>query len=113
MRSVLLAAIALFFVGSPVAADYNESAECGAFGSSSPLVVGVVQVGEDPRATFYIDDRYVPFGYGIWIYQESNGAFDPSWRWIENLQRGGSATLDGHPEICDDNNPAGPDTLIY
>jgi hypothetical protein len=138
MRTLLMAALLL----APLAlADPNEAPECG----GGNIQLGVIQIGGDPNATFYVDDRNYPLGNGMWFYQESNGVFTPDhtspgappsappdsfprywWVWAEsmlptttggdpiyNLQRGGSGVLPGDEEICNDNNPAGPDTLIY
>jgi hypothetical protein len=126
MREILLAGL---FLIPFVAGDPNDDVNC--FGGG--VALGVIQIGGDARATFYVDDRNYALGNGMWFYQESNGVFTPHdvlppddfparwWEWLlghhnglDNLQRGGSsAIVPGDADFCDDNNPAGPDTLIF
>jgi hypothetical protein len=74
---------------------------------------GIIEVSpaDSPTATFYIDDRNVIYGNGIWLYQESNGVFVGGVAHAD-LQRGGNGLLLGDPETCTDVGPWLPDTLV-
>jgi hypothetical protein len=111
MRGLALLSIVAFLLPL-VVADPNCAPECGCYGY---VALGVIEVGAGSAdATFYVDDRNYALGNGMWFYQESNGVYDSAADGIYNLQRGGSSFLvPGDDEICDDMNPAGPDTLIY
>jgi len=80
---------------------------------------GIVEITTGVEAgTFYLDDRNHLEGYGIWVYEETNGvwashglpgAFRDDLA-AHNLQRGGVSML-GDEEFCFD---AGvPDRAIY
>jgi hypothetical protein len=107
MRALLLAAV--IAMPMTVLANPNDAPECsGVFPA-----LGIIQFGNDPQFTFYVDDR----GYadhGIHLYQESNGVFDPDADPIFNLQRGGQSDtlLPQDSEICSDDDPAGPNYNI-
>ena len=94
------------------AADPNPDPNCSA--PEGQVALGVVQIGNDASATFYVDDRNYPTGNGIWLYQESNGVFSPENEPIWNLQRGGECGIIpcDNADICGDSNPAGPDYQI-
>lgn len=55
-----------------------------------------------PDGNFYIEDRGFPDGWGLWVYQESNG--------VRGLQRGGTSMFE-YSDPC--NESTNPDTLIY
>lgn len=112
-KTITLALLAATLVVPVVAnADPNDDPACGPDGN---VALGVVEIGTgDPSATFYIDDRNYALGNGAWIYQESNGVYSADAEPIDNLQRGGASELyPNDSETCSDNNPAGPDYLIF
>jgi hypothetical protein len=112
MRTILT--VALLLAPAFVSANPNEAQECAGRGVFGVMEISVPNGPQDPRLVFYLDDRNFALGNGVWIYQESNGVYDPARSAIDNVQRGGaSAIVPGDAEICDDNDPAGPDTLIY
>jgi hypothetical protein len=100
MRTALVLLLLVFTapLAVPVAvADAHGDCDCK--GGCFP---GIVDVG----GRFYVDDRNYFFGNGIWIYAESND--------LSGLQRGGSSVLvPGDDEICTDDSPNGPDTLLF
>jgi hypothetical protein len=106
MTRLAIAALVLL-APALVAADPNPSPACGA-----NLALGVQQIGVDADSTYYFDHRNF-VGSDFWIYEESNGIFDPDGPAIWNVQRGGASELTASGDPCDDLNPAGPDTLIF
>jgi hypothetical protein len=112
----LLAALALPLLVA-LAPPASPSAICWSNATS-----GEVEVTADGHAdaTWYLDDRYLGYGQGVWAYQESNGWFfdkapgvyadefgQPVWI---DLQRGGTGVLLHDP--CVDRGPWAPDTLV-
>lgn len=71
------------------------------------VALGIVVIGSGKAnsTTAYVDDRNYVQGGGIWVYLESN-------RW-DGLQRGGSSiVVPNDQEVCTDDSPTGPDTLV-
>lgn len=79
--------------------------------------------GGSAGMTFYV--RYFgaaptgPVASGLWLYQESNGYWDPkpAGAYVDpvgDLQAGGSSPyVPGDNEPCPDDSDIGPDTLIF
>jgi hypothetical protein len=99
LARVLVPALALLLPLAPFAgADAH-----GACDSKGNVALGVFS---DSSHTWYADDRNYAQGNGMWLYIESNG--------IDWLQRGGSsAYVPNDSEICYDDSPNGPDSLIF
>lgn len=109
-RQVVIASLATFALAAPlVGAD-----SVGKCDSGGAPALGRIEISptDDPSATFYVDDRDLPLGNGLWTYQESNGVFVGG-DVTKDLQRGGSsAYVPGDNEICTDLGPWAADTLI-
>ncbi len=77
-------------------------------GDCSSWGLGIVAIGPGTAGstTIYVDDRGYALGYGVWVYEESNGE--------DGLQRGGSSPyIPNDNEICIDDSANGPDALVF
>lgn len=74
--------------------------------------LGIIEIsGGTADTTFYVDDRNVVTGNGIWVYLESNGIWtgtDPA----HDLQRGSYICMYCEPETCVDDPEVEPDMMV-
>lgn len=92
----MLAALAL-----PLSASAEPQGRCD---GGDNIALGIITIAT-PAATFYVDDRNLPDGNGLWVYMESNGH--------DGLQRGGASPIvPDDSEICTDVGDWEPDTLL-
>lgn len=115
-RAPLLSAFALLLVLPFTSATHTPMGWCGSGGEPA---LGIVEVtGGTPDTTFYIDDRNMVTGRGLWYYAETNGIWMGRGAGVfrddvaaHNVQRGVNAILmpDDHEDLCVDDPTVPPD----
>jgi hypothetical protein len=104
MRSILVLALLTPLVPCLPVADADLHGACDVPGN---VALGIITIGSGKAdsMTIYLDDRNYVQGNGLWLYLESNHQ--------DRLQLGGSSIIiPNDNEICIDDSPNGPDTLI-
>jgi len=109
MNKTMLAILVTTILAPFALATHTPQGGCD---SEDAPALGIIQVGEGDDA-YYIDDRNLAIGNGLWVYEETNGI------WVagdtaHSIQRGGASPyVPDDSEICVDDPLVIPDTFFW